>query len=62
MSISNIKDFVSRFGAGSRHTQAKSRLKLLDKMMEDGAEEKPMMDRGIEIKFDPARDIKGPMV
>ena len=62
MSIANIKDFVSRFGAGSRHTQAKSRLKLLDKMMEDGVEGKPIMDRGIEFKFEPAWDIKGPMV
>ena len=30
--------------------------------MEDGVEGKPMLDRGIEFKFEPARDIKGPMV
>jgi len=62
MSMANIKEFVAWFGAGSRSTQAKSRIKLLDKMMEDGIEGKPVMDRGIEIKFEPAWDIKGPMV
>lgn len=57
-----MKEFVAWFGAGTWSTQAKSRIKLMDKMLENGLEGKPVIDWGIFINFEPAWDIKGPMV
>lgn len=62
MSLESIKGFVQKFGAGSRSTQAKSRIKIMEKMVESGLETKPIFDKGIAIRFESARDIKGPMV
>jgi ATPase subunit of ABC transporter with duplicated ATPase domains len=62
MDMANMKAFVAKFGAGSRSTQAKSRLKAMEKMVERGLEEKPMTEKAKTIRFEEARNIKGPMV
>lgn len=39
--INHIKEFANKFGAGTRSTQVKSRVRAMEKMIEDGLEEKP---------------------
>ena len=62
LEIKNIKAFVAKFGAGSRSTQAKSRVKMLAKIVENGVQKKPMGEKTCRIAFDIARDHKGSMI
>jgi len=60
--ISNIKAFVMKFGSGSRASQAKSRIKAMQKMVEGGLADKPQADRNLTFYFEDPAPVKGSVV
>jgi len=53
--IAHVKDYIARFGHGSAKLarQAKSREKVLNKMVEKGLTEKIVIDKVYKLRFEP---------
>ena len=60
--VAHIKEFVARFGHGSRASQAKSRIKAMAKMKEQGMAEKPTLDKNLKFRFEDPAKVKGAIV
>lgn len=51
MDISKMKKFVAKFGAGSRASQAKSKIKAMAKRSKEGISEKPTAEKTLNFRF-----------
>mmetsp|Transcript_57432 Transcript_57432/g.65520 ORF Transcript_57432/g.65520 Transcript_57432/m.65520 type:complete len:596 (-) Transcript_57432:302-2089(-) len=60
--IRNIKDFVNKFGHGTRASQAKSRIKAMNKMVDDGLTERPNKEKLLSIYFPDPVGVKGSLI
>lgn len=52
MDVAKMKQFVSKFGAGSRSSQVKSKVKAIEKRVKSGIAEKPMEDKTLKFRFE----------
>lgn len=57
-----MKQFVAKFGAGSRASQAKSKLKAIDKLSKNGISEKPTGEKTLKFRFEQPGKIFGALV
>ena len=59
--INNIKEFKARFGAGTRSTQVKSRVKAMEKMLTQGLD-KPTLESTFSFRFSAATKAEGALI
>lgn len=57
-----MKQFVAKFGAGTRASQAKSKLKAMEKIQENGISELPQPDKSFTMRFEQPAKIFGALV
>lgn len=62
MDISKMKAFVAKFGAGSRSTQAKSKIKAMEKRKKTGISEKPKEEKNLSFRFENPGKLEGALV
>lgn len=62
MDIAKMKQFVAKFGAGSRASQAKSKLKAIDKLSKTGISAKPTAEKTLRFRFETPAKIHGALV
>lgn len=62
MDIAKMKQFVAKFGAGSRSSQVKSKVKAMDKRVKNGVSEKPTEDRKLSFRFESSAKPFGALV
>lgn len=57
-----MKQFVAKFGAGTRASQAKSKVKAMEKRAKEGIHEKPVADKSIRFRFETPNKVFGALV
>jgi len=57
-----MKQFVAKFGAGTRASQAKSKIKAIEKRAENGIHEKPTGDKTLSFRFEEPSKVFGALV
>jgi len=62
MDISKMKAFVAKFGAGSRASQAKSKIKAIEKRSKNGIHTMPQADKNFKLRFETPAKIFGALI
>lgn len=57
-----MKQFVAKFGAGSRSSQVKSKVKAIEKRVKNGIDEKPMEDKKLKFRFESSAKPFGALI
>lgn len=57
-----MKKFVAKFGAGSRSSQVKSKVKAIEKRVNSGIAEKPMEDKKLKFRFESSAKHFGALI
>jgi ATP-binding cassette, subfamily F, member 2 len=62
MDIAKMKAFVAKFGAGSRASQAKSKIKAIDKRSKEGISDKPAPEKTLKFRFEEPAKVFGALI
>lgn len=57
-----MKAFVAKFGAGSRASQAKSKVKAIEKRAKGGISDKPAPEKTLKFRFEQPNKIEGALI